>query len=66
MEIKSINSLSELEVQLKENENLFLLLYKKGSEQSDCAFENLNNIEDLDAEVLAADVSQVRDIHPKY
>jgi len=65
MEIKDINSLSELEVQLKEKENLFLLLYKKGSEQSDCAFENLKNIED-DLEVLAADVSQVRDIHPKY
>ncbi len=66
MEIKNINSLSELEVQLKEKENLFLLLYKKGSEQSDCAYENLKQINDDDFEVYAADVSQVRDIHPVY
>ena len=66
MEIKNVNSLSELEVFLKEKENLFLLLYKKGSEQSDCAFENLKNVDAADLEVFAADVSKVRDIHPAF
>ncbi len=65
MKIQQINSLPELVNNLDKNENQFLLLYKKGSEQSDCALENLKNV-DIDIEVLVADVSEVRDIHPKY
>ncbi len=63
-----INSFSELTVQLKDSEKAFLLLYKSGNENSDCAFaqvkEASQNISDM--LVLAADVSVVRDIHPQY
>lgn len=65
MKIQQINSHLELEKNLEKNNNQFLLLYKKGSDQSDCAFENLKNVA-VDADILVADVSEVRDIHPKY
>jgi glutaredoxin-like YruB-family protein len=41
-----------------------LLIYKSGSELSDCAFNNLsaNNTEN----VIIADVNKVRDIHPEF
>ncbi len=65
MKIQHIKSLSELEKNLDKKDNQFLLLYKKGSDQSDCAFENLKNV-NIDTEILVADVSTVRDIHPKY
>ncbi len=65
MKIQQINSLLELDNNLETKENLFLLLFKKDSEQSDCALENLKNV-NIDTEILVADVSNVRDIHPKY
>jgi glutaredoxin-like YruB-family protein len=46
----------------------YLLLYKSDSEPNECALKNVeeasSSIEDI--EVLAADVSSVRDIHPNY
>ncbi len=65
MTVLHINLLSELEGYLNKNKNAFLLIYKKGSEQSDCAMGNLKNVE-IDGDVLAADVSVVRDIHVNY
>ncbi|HBH05457.1 MAG TPA: NrdH-redoxin [Flavobacteriales bacterium] len=61
MNIKSYNDLQE---HLKSSNRAFLLLYKAGSEQSNCALNNLKEI-GLD-EVLIADVKEVRDIHGKY
>lgn len=45
-----------------------MLLYKEGSEQSDCAFENFSKVErDENGEVLCtANVNEVRDIHSEY
>jgi len=45
-----------------------LLLYRKGSEQSECAFLNLLLALESspDAEVFTADVTEVRDIHTSY
>ena len=63
-----INSFADLKEQIGGKEKSFLLLYKSGSEQSDCAFEQVkeaaNQVSDII--VLFADVNQVRDIHPQY
>jgi len=63
-----IDSLKNLERALNSNEKIWLLLYKKGSEQSDCAFENYGKAEDdtNKTSLCFADVSVVRDIHPEY
>jgi glutaredoxin-like YruB-family protein len=44
------------------------LMYKKGSEASDCSFTNIKKAtsETENVNVLSADVGQVRDIHTKY
>ncbi len=68
MPIKQINSQKELVAILKENEKVFLLLYKSSSEVSECALKNLAEASQDEKEtlILAADVSKVRDIHPNY
>lgn len=64
MKTVSVKSYSELNSLVSQTERSFLLLYKGGTEQSDCA---LNRIKDLNPErelaLITADVSQVRDIH---
>lgn len=66
--LKSIASYNELKDNLKNSKRTYLLLYKKGTGQSSCAYENLtriaNHFEDID--VMSADVSEVKDIHEKY
>jgi glutaredoxin-like YruB-family protein len=49
-------------------EKSFLLLYKAGSELSDCAFQNLGKAltGELNVPVYLADVTSVRDIHTQY
>ncbi|WP_206611039.1 glutaredoxin domain-containing protein [Mariniphaga sediminis] len=70
--MKKVESLQELKNETAQNENVWLLLYKKGSVQSDCAFENyqkgekMAEGEDNNTIFYAADVAQVRDIHPEY
>lgn len=68
MKIGSIQSHSELVDRIKNQEKSYLLLYKEGTEQSDCALEMLKDIEleEGNIEVLSADVNMVRDIHSKY
>ena len=68
MEIKEIFSHKELLEKVKENASVFLLLYKEGSETSNCAVENLEktNSQKEDLIVLKADVSKVMDIHKNY
>lgn len=67
-EIKTINSHNELIESIQDSEKSYLLLHRNGSEQSDCAYQNLKsvaaNIDDI--VLLAADVTNVRDIHPNY
>ena len=43
---KEINSHDELITQVKDKERAFLLLYKKGSEQSECSLKNLYAVEE--------------------
>jgi len=64
MQVKSIRSYEELESGLLSAKKSFLLLYKSGAEQSECALRRIGEIDtDADYPVYAADVNQVRDIH---
>lgn len=66
--MKQISQLTELTTLQHSNEKVWLLLYKKGSEQSDCAYDNFCKTDRYEkGEVLCyADVNHVRDIHPAY
>ncbi len=66
--MKSIKSHEELLKHLGQNEKSYLLLYKKGTENSDCAFQNVTKLSDQlkELQVFVADVNSVRDIHPAY
>ncbi|MFP4619824.1 MAG: glutaredoxin family protein, partial [Bacteroidales bacterium] len=69
MELKNIRSFDELIENLGVNKRTYLLLYKSGSEKNVCAYENYKSAAsgiDQDINVLAADVNDVRDIHPRY
>ncbi len=66
--MEKIESFNELKLKLKGSVRSMLLLYKGNSEQSECAY---NNIEKATREVkkiavFTADVTGVRDIHEKY
>jgi glutaredoxin-like YruB-family protein len=66
--MKEVFSLKELQSMLVRGKKNYLLLYKKGSEASDCSFgaieQATGKVEGLN--IFVADVSQVRDIHPFY
>lgn len=63
----TLNSFDQLKKALQENDKLFLLIYKSGSEQSDCARERIEVAgSDADVPVFYADVNQVKDIHTAY
>ncbi len=66
--MKIISDLNELKITASTNENVWLLLYKKGSEQSDCAIKNYSESEKnlKDGVLLSADVNEVRNIHTEY
>jgi len=68
MGILEIGSHKELVDKIKNLENSYLLLYKSGTENSDCAFKNLVKAakKTNGANVFLADVSTVRDIHSVY
>jgi glutaredoxin-like YruB-family protein len=70
--MKTISNFSELKEVKASNENVWLLLYKKGSAQSDCAIENFEKAENKSVEkqkkdvLCEADVNEVRDIHTEF
>jgi glutaredoxin-like YruB-family protein len=66
--MQEINSLEELNEKIAGLDKSYLLLYKKGADQSDCAFKNLAEAmkENENLDVFVADTNHVRDIHPKY
>ena len=66
MNVKTVKSFNELEAEISINEKSFLLLYKSGTEQSDCAFNRINSESAAGSyPLLIADVNQVRDIHSR-
>ena len=68
MGISEIGSHSELIDKIKNLESSYLLLYKQGTENSECAYKNLTQAAEKlkDSNVFLADVSKVRDIHKEY
>lgn len=66
--MKQISNLSELKSLTQINEKVWLLLYKKGSEQSDCAFENFSKTErnEKSEVICSANVNEVSDIHAEF
>jgi len=68
MSILSIKSHEELLSKLIEGKNNYLLLYKKGTELSECSYNSLTNVLEnhSDIDVMTANVNEVRDIHAKY
>ncbi len=64
IQVKSHNELLE---QLKQNKNNYVLIYKAGSEQSDCAHKNIQEVENIDGvKIFAVNVAEVRDVHKNY
>ncbi len=68
MELKNVSSYDELKKELKNKGKGFVLLYKSGSDTSECALGRLEKqeINGSDIVVLKIDVSKTRDVHPKY
>lgn len=66
--MKDLQNHQELIQNLKEKEKSYVLLYKKGSELSGCAFNSLQQTaKDFDGlNIMTADVNTVRDIHGQY
>jgi len=65
MELKTIYSYNDLQSEIEDHNKHFLLLYKKGSDKSDCALSHLAKV-DYPSDLLTADVVSVRDIHNLY
>jgi len=66
MEFKEVTSHDDLMNRIGDLEKAYLLLYKKGSETSECALDNLKKVDNDEVKVFVADVTKVRDIHPHY
>ncbi len=68
MEIAPVKSLSELRDVLTKSEKTYLLIYKEGSDQSDCAMEHFKKASESISGItlLAVNVAEVRDIHEHY
>ncbi len=67
--MKTIESLKDLNKTTASNGKVWTLLYKKGSDRSDCAADNFEKaaLKSEEKTVLCiADANQVRDIHPEY
>jgi len=66
MNTKVVKSYDELQTGIATSEKSFLLLYKSGSEQSDCALNRISGkSNEKSFPLFVADVNQVRDIHPR-
>lgn len=67
--MEAVGSFNDLQSKKEGIARTFLLLYKSGSELSECALKSLSGIEKIessDFRVLHADVSLVKDIHNQY
>ncbi|MDI3521187.1 MAG: hypothetical protein PWQ17_1893 [Anaerophaga sp.] len=68
MKHQPISSLQEFRDKLSKYPDLFLFVYKKGAQQSDCALVNLESLanETIKTPVFSVNVAEVRDVHPTY
>lgn len=65
MKLQSVQSFEELNSLVSQSERSFLLIYKGGAEQSECALGRIASLEQDSVALFSADVTQVRDIHPR-
>jgi glutaredoxin-like YruB-family protein len=67
MSLREVSSHAEMLKQFNDKKN-YVLLYKKGTENSDCSVRNieiaLESVKDIN--IVTADVTSVRDIHLNY
>lgn len=66
MNITRVISHSDLINRIEKLDKAYLMLFKRGSELSECALRNISMVENDDISLFLADVSEVRDIHEKY
>lgn len=68
MEIIDVKSYDEFKANLDAFKRAFLLIYKSGTERSDCAYNQIKMAAEgvSDIRILAADVNSIKDIHTKY
>ena len=66
--LTEVTSHDEFLDKISGSDKVYLLIYKGGAENSNCAYNNLLQIKNKskDTTVLAADVNKVRDIHGQY
>ena len=66
--MREIQSHEELIAKTKGVPRSYVLLYKPGSEPSECALKNIREASQVvdDVQVFAVNVANVRDIHPHY
>jgi len=67
MKTATIPSFADLENALRGVEKSFLLIYKKGTDQSDCALKNIQQVNTgTDIPLFTVDVTRVHDIHSRF
>lgn len=68
MDTINVKSLEDLKTVLVNEKRSFLLIFKKGAEQSDRAYQNLKAaaVNTSDIGIFTCDVNEVRDIHPAF
>lgn len=68
MALKAIGSHEEMLSLLQEDSKNYILIYKKGSDASDCSYHAVDiasgKLQDIN--IFTADVNLIKDIHPKY
>jgi glutaredoxin-like YruB-family protein len=66
--MNQVKSLAELKALVADKERAYLLLYKSGTDKSECALRNVElGLKDIAGiEVYVADVTSTSDIHPAY
>jgi len=67
MHTTDIHSYADLENALQGKEKSFLFIYRRGSDQSECALKNLLQINAGNGiPLFTVDVSRVTDVHPRF
>jgi glutaredoxin-like YruB-family protein len=66
--MENVTSHSDFLNKAAKSDKSFLLLFKSGNDQSQCAFQNISKVvqDQTGAPFFAADVATVKDIHTKY
>lgn len=68
MKITEIKSYTDLQEKIKVKKQAYVLIYKKGSELSECAVHNIleSAKENKEFELFTVNVAEVRDVHGKF